>query len=204
MSDDSASPVMSDESRVTDEEGGGLFPLSITTTQFRIVFYLAALVYVLYLLITGWSFSWNNKLFPYLIGIPTIALTVFHIIFLSYPSLEDQLVPSGENEEASAWENFGIDTEDIGRSRGEKQKFGIMMFGWVTALPVAVYYLGYAYVLPVYVFVFVWYFRRDGRLAALLAVGFSIAAYILFIVILGMIPWGGTLGLPNPLNYLPF
>lgn len=190
---------------VDDEEG--LFPLPLSMRQGQILFYVVVALYVLFLLVTSWQFKFDNKLFPYLIGIPTVLITVVHIALLASPTLRERFEP--ETEQASLKDKLGagdFDGEElkVGRSAAGKQKYGLVMLGWVIALPVLVYYFGYAYVLPPYVFAFIWYFRRDVKLALATSVGFTIAAYFLFIVVLGMIPWSGELGLPSIINNLPF
>lgn len=185
----------------------GLFPLPLSMQQGQILFYIVVVLYVGFLLVTGWQFKFENKLFPYLVGIPTILITLAHIAMLASPKLRERLAPKAEQESLQdklAAGDFDDDELDVGRSAGGKQKYGLIMLGWVIALPVLVYFLGYSYVLPPYVFAFVWYFRKDVKLAAAIAIAFSIAAYVLFILILGMIPWGGELGLPNLINMLPF
>lgn len=186
-------------------DAGGPFPLPLSIRQGQIAFYAVVALYVVFLLVTGWQFKFENKLFPYVVGVPTLLITVGHIAMLSSPSLRERFTPETDRETLKDKLGGDIDADaDVGRSAGGMQRYGLVMLGWVVALPVLVYYFGYAYVLPPYVFAYIWYFRRDVRLAATTAVGFSVAAYFLFIVVLGMIPWAGELGLPSLINNLPF
>lgn len=180
----------------------GLFPLPFTIRQFRLAFYAVVAAYVGFLLVTALEFKFDDRLFPYLVGVPTLLITLGHIVMLAYPDLEDRLTPDEDGDDSVL--PGAIDEEDVGRSAAERQRYGLLMLAWVVVLPVLVYYLGFAYTLPPYVFAFIWFFRRDLRLAAITTVGFSLGAYLLFIVTLRMIPWGGELGLPNLFNLLPF
>lgn len=180
----------------------GLFPLPFTIRQFRLAFYAAVAAYVAFLLVTALEFKFDDRLFPYLVGVPTILITLAHLVLLADPDLEDRLTPETGDEESIMPE--AIDEEGVGRSAAGRQRYGLLMLAWVIVLPVLVYYLGFAYTLPPYVFAFIWFFRRDLRLAAIGTVGFSLGAYLLFIVTLRMIPWGGELGLPDLFNLLPF
>ncbi|MFB6097310.1 MAG: tripartite tricarboxylate transporter TctB family protein [Haloferacaceae archaeon] len=185
-------------------DAGGPFPLPLSIRQGQIAFYAVVALYVVFLLVTGWQFKFENKLFPYVVGIPTLLITLGHIAMLASPSLRERFTPDTDTETLRDKLGGEFGDDDVGRSAGGMQRYGLVMLGWVVALPVLVYYFGYAYVLPPYVFAFIWHFRRDVKLAAATAVGFSVAAYFLFIVVLGMIPWAGELGLPSLLNNLPF
>lgn len=191
-----------------EAESEGVFPLSYGMFEFKVAFYGASLLFIGFLVVTGlMRFGDRDIIFPVLVAIPTIVLLVGHILFLAFPSLEDRLMPergdtSGDGVPLVA--QTDAEGEGGGRPTGETQRLALITIGWTVLLPVLVYYLGFAYGLPVYVFAFIWYYRGDPRLAAVVTVGFSVAAYVFFIRILGMIPWEGTLGLPNVLNMIPF
>lgn len=186
----------------TDE---GLFPLPVSVGQFRAAFYAAVVLYVAFLLGRGWLGGWdtNTILFPVLVGVPTILVALIHIVTVLFPELEERYLPD-QGEEESLMDQLDVDEEDVGRTVGGRQKYGLIMLGWVVALPVLVFFFGYAYVLPPYVFAFLYYFRRDVKLAAGITALFTAAAYLLFIVVLQMIPWAGSLGLPSLINAVPF
>lgn len=186
----------------------GIFPLSYGIRDFQIAFYLAGLLFILFLIATGlMRFSNRDLLFPLLVAVPTVILTVGHIIFLAFPSLEERFIPergdTGDDSIPLVAETEAEDEDEV-RPAGERQRLALITIAWTVLLPILVYYLGFAYGLPIYVFGFIWYYRGNLRLAAVVSVGFSVAAYIFFIRILGMIPWEGTLGLPNILNMIPF
>lgn len=182
----------------------GLFPLPVSIEQFRAIFYAVVVLYVAFLLGRGYLGGWANDtiMFPLLVGIPTILVSLVHIGTLLFPEIEERYLP--EEDEESLMDQLDVDEEDVGRTVGGRQKYGFIMLGWVIALPVLVFFFGYAYVLPPYVFAFLYYFRRDAKLAASITVAFALAAYVLFIVVLQMIPWAGSLGLPSLINALPF
>jgi hypothetical protein len=190
------------------QESDGVFPIPYGIQEFKMAFYAVILLYILFLIITGWmQFSNQDILFPTLVAIPTVVLLVSHIVFLRFPSFEDRLMPERgdvDDEGMSIVAETQAEEEEERRSTGEVQRLALLTIGWTTALPILSYYLGFAYGLPIFVFAFIWYYRGSVRTAAVVTVGFAIAAYIFFIRILGMIPWEGTLGLPNILNMIPF
>lgn len=191
-----------------ESKSDGLFPLRYGIEEFKIAFYGVILLFIAFLIVTGWmQFGDRDIIFPTLVAVPTIILLVGHLLFLAFPSLEDRFVPSrgdvGEDSNVLVAQTEAEEEEER-LSTGETQRFALITIAWTIVLPLLVYYLGFAYGLPIYIFAFVWYYRGDVRLAAVITVAFSIAAYIFFIRILGMIPWEGTLGLPNILNMIPF
>lgn len=184
-----------------------LFPVPFSLRQGQIAFYLMAIGFVVFLLVTGTQqFSSDDMLFPYIVGIPSIIVGVIHVISLIFPELESKVMPerADASEDLSSEIKESIDSGEGGRPLGERQRYGLLMTGWVLVLPILVFYLGFAYVLPPYVFAFILFFRRDVKLAASISILFTVAAYVLFILILGMIPWQGELGLPSLINMLPF
>lgn len=183
----------------------GYFPLPYGIQAFRLVFYLLVLAFMLFLLVTGVQrFSVQDSVFPVLIGVPTVIIILFHLVLTAFPSLEDRLMPSRVDATETSLFEQTLEDQDTGRSLAERQRVGIITILWVIAFPIMAFYVGFAYAIPVYVFAFVWYFRGSLRIAAAITVVFSVATYIFFIAILGMIPWAGELGLPNILNMLPF
>lgn len=188
----------------TDSETAeeGLFPLSGGPTAYRTGFYVAVLVYVAYLLVTALGFSADDRLFPYLVGVPTIVFTLLQILFVQYPGLEQRFSTENESSDIKAMFEDAQESE-AGRSRAERQKYELLMIAWVVALPILIYYLGLATALPIYVFAFIWFFTRDPKFSLVITLGFSVGAYVLFIVTLGLIPWEGVLNIPSPLDFVP-
>lgn len=190
-----------------ESESDGIFPLPYGIGEFKIAFYGVILLFFVFLIVTGWGeFGDRDIIFPTLIAVPTIILLVGHLLLLAFPSLEDRFMPSrGDVDEDSSLLVAQTEAEEEQErlSTGETQRLALITIAWVIALPLLAYYLGFAYGLPIYVFAFIWYYR-NVRIAAVTTVAFTIAAYIFFIRILGMIPWEGTLGLPNILNMIPF
>lgn len=191
---------MSDESK-----RNGFLPLPITTRQFQIGFYVFVILYIAFLLVRGRAFKMDDLLFPLLVGIPTIAIAFVHVVFLTYPSLEERLTPASTDiTESMDLDIAGDDQSHTSRTVEEQQRIGLILLGLIIALPIATLYLGFAYVLPPFVLGFIWVFREDPKLALQVTVGFSVAAYVLFILILQMQPWEGELGLPSLLRMLSF
>jgi hypothetical protein len=172
-----------------------LFPLPIDKRGFHLIFYSLILLYLVHLFESGFrQFSREDMLFPVIVGVPTAVLCIVHLVFTAYPSLEEKISWSDPDSESRL---DRLSDGEATRSAAEKQRFGFYMILWVTVLPVLVYFLGYLTVLPPYVFAFILFFKKDLRLALGVTVVFSIFVYVLFIVILGMIPWEGVLDVPT-------
>lgn len=166
----------------------------------EVIFYGVLLFYLLFLLVTAWKYSWDERLFPYLIGTPVLLLLIFQLIILRFPKIESQLAPTREPE--STIERELDEQDDHERPPDERRRYEALMLLWVLALPLFIYLVGFAYGIPIYIFAFGWYFLKDIRIALIMSVGFSLVFFLLFILILGMSPWNGILGLPNPIYSL--
>lgn len=188
----------------SNADSGGIFP--IRNTRFlSAMFYAMIFGWIMYLLVTGWEYRWSDKLFPLIIGIPTLSLIILEVVSVMYPGFVNRLVPETTSfmQEPQNLEDMGEMVEaDSGHSPAEQQRVGVIMVGWVLALLIMVYLLGYAYALPIYIFAFGVYFLNDIRLAAMMTVVFNLFVYILFVLILEIFPWNGILGLPNYLRYI--
>lgn len=190
--------------RTADEQTGsdeGLFPLPISSEQVKLLFYGGLLVYIASHLALATDWSWENKLFPYLVGIPLIALIVLNIVLVKFPSIRDTFTPDSDTESRMA-EALSSSTDNA-RSRAERHKTEAEMVVWTVALPVAVYLFGFAYSLPTYVFLFTLYHTRNLKKAAIGAGLFTAFSYVVFMVLLNLRMYHGVVGLPNILEYVP-
>lgn len=201
MSQETSKPPTDTEENQLNEDG--LFPLPVRGDTFEIAFYTAILAYVVYLFMTSRQFSGDDRLFPTIVIIPTVLLILSQIVLLRYPGVKERL--SGGDSEANEVQKMLQESKNsqAGRSTGERQKFEILVLGWVIVLPIFVYLFGFATALPIYIFAFGWFFTRSVKMALLLSIGFSVGTYLLFIGVLGLVPYDGIIGIPGPLDYIP-
>lgn len=181
MSEDTPAPK-----RSSTEKEDSFYPVSSET--FLTVFYVSLVGWTVWLLFRASQWDWDDRVFPYLVGIPLCLLAVSKLLKLHFqPSLP---LPSTDSEEESS----KVETSDgLARPRALKQRYELIMLVWVVAFPVATYYLGFVLVVPVYLCTFIWYFQRDLKLALLVSIGGSLALYLLFVVLLGVSVWEGKL-----------
>lgn len=196
---------MSDStSDATTESDSGFFPIPVGETELKLLFYGALLIYVVSHLVLARDWSWENKLFPFLVGIPMIALIVINMVLIKYPSLRERFTDADKptNKITEALSSSTDESETvIERAARHRAELGIVL--WTISLPIAVYLLGFAYSLPPYVFVFILYYLQDLKKAVVGTVVFTAFSYVVFLVLLNLRVYHGVVGLPNILEYVP-
>jgi hypothetical protein len=183
-----------------EEDEEGLF--SIDGRWFKIGFYLFLLGWLAYLMFrTAGYDAREDWLFPVVIAVPVTILLVLKMITFQYPQLIEKVLPdsasSGEDE-------MFEDVQEVGarNSKAEKEKYELIMIGWIIVLPFMMYFVGMGWTLILYTFAFTFYFTRNVRTSALVTGIVIVFVWVLFIEILQLIIWDGTLGLPDPLGIL--
>lgn len=183
----------------------GLF--EVDPKWFKVGFYLFLLLWLVYLLWETTTYDrFEDFFFPYVVGIPILVLTVLQLFIFRYPAIVDRLTPDRQDAapegEDDLQQRLAKATETTGRPKAEREKYELVMIGWVIALPFMMFYIGMGWTLILYVFGFTWYFVRDLKTAASVTVVVVLFVYILFIRFLDMIVWFGVFGLADPLAYL--
>lgn len=193
---------------VTDAVGDRL--ASVDREWYQVVFYGFLLVWLVYLLLQTLDWEWGDKLFPYMVGVPTIILIGIRLFKVLDPERYERWLPEsfkgdGESEVMSQLqERFGgALAEELVRDRSERLGVGFQMVIWTTALVVLMWFIGFANALIVWVFAFTIRFFGSVKQAVGVTAVFFLAVYLFFIFILGVIPWDGTLPIPSLLDYLP-
>ena len=187
----------------------GLIPLS--GRYLGALFFAGLLVWVGLLMYWSWPWDWDNKLFPLAVGTFAVVLTGIHIFWLLFPGVYDRLIPNlgflDEDEDDGVDEELSERVEDTGvqsvRSKSEREVYELLMLGWVIVLPILLYFGGFGLMLPIYTFAFGLFFLRDVKMALLITVLISVFIWLLFVVILDVQLWDGTLGLIDPFDYIP-
>lgn len=169
-----------------------VFPLPFGERGLKAGFYTISFLYVGAVIVLLWPYDWENKLFPLVAAIPTFLFLGLQLVFLAFPSIEERL--STDQDGAMDFEDM-LDRENseegLGRTRGARQKTELEMVVWISALLLAIFLFGMRPVFPVYVFGFSLYFTRNLRKSAVTTGIFSVSAYLLFDIVLGLQPIGG-------------
>jgi hypothetical protein len=155
-------------------------------------FYSIIFLAVAFMLVTSLSFSFEDRLFATVVGIPTAALTLIQLAFVVRPSLRDRF-DSG-SAASDLQKKFAESIEgraEQGHSAAKRREYEIKLIVWISGLVVAVYVAGMTAVIPVWVFGFIWYFKGDLRAAAGSTALFVVLSYLIFIVFLDLRPWPG-------------
>lgn len=199
--------------------------VGVDTKWYLLAFYVFLLVWIGWLLVTAWEWSWRDKLVPFIAGVPTFVLLVAKLVKVSSPATYERLAPSltfvGEDEapdreaaafEAALEETHGDeqDTEeleeafevargsdDVTRPPREQFAYAVRMVAWALALPLLMYVIGFANALVLFVLAFGLRFYDRPRDAVIVTVVFSVFMYVFFYSIIGMQPWTGTLEIPS-------
>lgn len=187
---------------------------TIDKQWFELVFYGFLLVWLVALLVVAWEWSWDNKLIPYVAGIPTVLMLVVKLAKIIAPGWYGRLVPefgaepgsgatgeSGVDELTQAYEEVSEEST-AGRSGAERVAYGVRMTAWSMALPLLMYVLGFANALVLFTLAFGLRFYDSPRRAVVVTVVFSVLMYVFFYLLIGMQPWQGTLGIPSIVDVL--
>lgn len=193
--------------KATDHENisqePGLFP--VDSVWFTIGFYTLLFVWALYLLYEAFSFSaFEDYALPFLM-IPIVLLLIpIKLFTVLFPEAAQRIAPGDQSDPTGDIKNEvkNRSSEMSDRTKGEKEKYELIMIAWVVALPFMMYVIGMGWSIILYVFGFTWYFTRDLKTSIGVTVGVTAFITVLFMYILDMIIWNGILGLRDPLVYL--
>lgn len=183
----------------------GLF--DVDPQWFKLGFYLFLALWLVYILVETTSYTrFEDTFFPYVVGIPIAILLAIQFVAIRYPDLIDRVKPDddavGATSDDELQQRLAEATDRTARSKREREKYEIVMIGWVIVLPFMMFYLGLGWSLILYVFTFTWYFMRDLKTATVVTLIVVAFVQLLFLQFLDMIVLPGELGLPDPLVYL--
>jgi hypothetical protein len=194
--------------------------LSIIDKQwYELVFYGFLLAWIVALLVVAWEWSWDNKLIPYVTGVPTILVLLAKLAKIVAPEWYERLTPDFGSESSADDQRAGDDKADevneltqayeevsedstAGRPQTERIAYGVRMTAWSMVLPLLMYVLGFANALVLFTLAFGLRFYESPRRAVVVTVVFSGLMYLFFYLLIGMQPWQGTLGIPSIVDVL--
>ena len=176
--DEIIGPEPSNSTEASDERT--LLP--VDAKWFEATFYGVIFAWIGWLLLQtrGWSFE--DRLFPRMVGLILMGLLVVQLVKALFPGLIESVTPDLSDEDPG----FEIDTDRSDRSRYERQKYELLMIGWVIALPLMLNFVGFILTVPIYLFAFLLYFLRDATKTAIITGLTTAAIYVLFVVVLNI------------------
>lgn len=180
------------EGSTTESSESRLYPLSpkVMTT----LFYLGLFAWATVMLILAFGWNWQDKLFPlFFTGIALILILV-HLFVMYFGDWIQRIMP--DTSETGTDEMEFDESEDTESRTGKfRERYELIMIGWVIILLLSLYVIGFLYTIPLYTFGFIWYFNRDLRTAVITALIATVLIYGLFVQILGIrLPTGLLFG----------
>lgn len=183
---------MSNESPIEDGAGttstgsddeSRLYPLGPKTMT--TLFYLGLFAWAAVMLAVSLGWNWQDKLFPLVFSSLALLLIAMNLILLYWGEQVREFLP--DTAQTGSGEMRFEDTDDTeSRTGSTRERYELLMIGWVITLPAALYVIGFLYTIPLYTVGFIWFFTRDLRTAVLAAAVATAMVYGLFVQVLGI------------------
>lgn len=141
---------------------------------------------------TRWD-SWRDQLFPLLVTVPTALLVVVQLVRFRRPDLFGMRSRLGPDEDRRPPRTGRDDVESADAASNVETERLLVVFCWVAAFPVAIYYLGFVLSIPLFLFGFVGYLLGDWRKAAGVTALVTVFVVVLFVSVLNVELWEGVL-----------
>lgn len=203
---------MSEEAATEDARGAsytqrvGERLAAVDSRTYQVVFFVGLLVWLSYLFVRSLPWNWTNKLFPWMVILPSGLFVLLKLVKLRYPARYAALLPStGDDDTArsrleESYQQARSGGDTAVRSRAQQLAYAVRLLAWMIALPVLVYVVGLANALPIYLVAFGLRFSKSPVRAVLNAVVYTVLMYLFFFVIMGMPDYAGSFGLPSVLS----
>lgn len=172
----------------TDQSDAGVLPGWLETA-----FFLLLIGWFGYLIVEalGWRANLESTGFPFAGTVAGVALAVGYLLMRRLELADLPLVVSDESE---GFAELTPDSEGPVRPVEERRTTALSMVMWVTALPLLIFVFGFTWSFPVFIFAFLYYFKRDLTRAVLVSVVLSATIYVLFRMVLRVRWYGGLIG----------
>jgi len=152
----------------------------VPSLYYQQVFFFLVLGYVSLMMWDARTYSPTVGLFPLLVGVPLIGLLVAQ---LAYPVLPDRLRVSADGLMERVAEDEAVETGET-VDPAVRMRREAAMVGWTLAVLSLTYFFGFLSTLTVFVFGFIYYYERNGKLALGVTVLNLVISYVLFVQIL--------------------
>lgn len=161
----------------------------VDATYYESAFYGVVLAYVLAVVAAATGYGADARLFPLLVGVALVILLVGKLVATASESVEFAVA----GLLADVFD--GLDGYEAGERPDDAERYrrDATMLGWLVALLVLVWLLGFYPAALVYVTGFVYQQEGDLRRALALGVGTTVCLYALFIGVLSASTYGGVL-----------
>jgi hypothetical protein len=153
--------------------------LSLSPVVFKLLFYLGVVVWAGYLFLASREYTPADKQFPTIVLavlFVTTGLKIVQLLLYHYGVLE---------QSSGGGMMSGIEDEGTDILPADQEKFEWIMSASIVLTAVAVYYLGFLYVLPVATLALTYYLTRNTVRSVLVTILFTVGFLLLFEVVLG-------------------
>lgn len=158
------------------------------------LFYVFVLGWFVLLVLEAREWGHQDRLLPMVALIAGIVLTTLHLLYLHVPFVESVLPESDST--------MGVSPEEVGEEKNttadetETERNGVSylyILLWVLLLPIALYLIGFYLTIPLYVFTFVYFYRRQVIQSIIVSAFTTAFVYGLFEYVLTVRTWDGIL-----------
>lgn len=180
--------------------------LAIISQYGEVAIYVASLVWLISLVSISVDWRHWDRLFPILIGTITIVLLAVQLLRRLSPRADQamkNIVQPGSATADQPSESDAIarqlqESKQTDRSSTEYRRDAFGSSIWIVGFGILIYYVGYFYAIPLFLFAFSLYAYRDWKMPLLITIATSVALYLIFVEFLSIFIWEGVLGLPLP------
>lgn len=180
--------------------------LAIISRYGEVALYIASLVWLITLVYVSVDWRHWDRLFPILIGSITIALLAVQLLRRLSPRADQAMQDIVRPDSATADQPSQSDdiarqlreSKQTDRSPMEYRRDAVGSSIWIVGFGILIYYVGYVYAIPLFLFAFSLYAYRDWKMPVVITVATSVALYLVFVEFLSIFIWEGVLDLPLP------
>ena len=165
-------------------------------TKIEIIFSLFLLLMFLIFLIIASSYDRQTRMFPFIIGIPGLILSI--ILFSSYyiPAVSRRISTIKQKEFFKTYDREE-EKEDDEKKKKELKKALLKELNitiWIIALLVTIYIMGFMMTVPLFIFLFLKFREKENlKVSILISAGSWAVIYVMFRLVLGAQLYGGML-----------
>lgn len=153
----------------------------IRPIYYKQAFFLTAFGYIALMMWDAQSYGPTVRLFPVLIGVPTLGLLLVQLLF---PVIPEGFELGGDGLMSTVTDSSEIDVNESTTDRSVRMQREFTMVLWTLSLLGVVYLFGFLAGLTLFVAAFIYYYERNLKLALGVMLLNLAVAYVLFVQIL--------------------
>ncbi len=148
----------------------------------RMFFTLAIVVFSTYAVLSAWDWPLSTKLFPWIVGIPVMILSMIQLALEIYQSRSVAVRPKEDTGDLQV--DLSMSSKVVVAKAGR-------FFAWLLGFFFCIWLLGFFVAVPLYTFL---YLKLQARERWLISIGLTLATFIFFDLLFDQIlhlPWPG-------------